>query len=94
MRTKIEGRARAVTLKHGAYRNLNSQPCKRDCPERSEDCHATCKKWDEWATGHRLSLEEQRMHEADLDITGLKAKPRSEWEKYRIPNKNIYKKQE
>lgn len=27
---------------------LKLQPCKPDCPERTETCHATCPKWKEW----------------------------------------------
>lgn len=41
-----------------------------------------------------MALEEEKQHLAEMDISNLKPKSRSEWDKYRIPNKNIYKKQE
>ena len=94
MRMQISGRAKNVILPHGAYLNRSSQPCKRHCPRRSEDCHAKCKEWSKWEHNHRLALEEEKQHLAEMDISNLKPKSRSEWDKYRIPNKNIYKKQE
>ena len=88
---KIQGRAKATVLEHGAYLSSNSQPCDRHCPQRSEDCHGKCKKWKEWDELHKLALEEKRRAEAEIDITNLKPKPRKEWDQYRIPNIYIRK---
>lgn len=88
---EIKGRAKVIVTKHGAYLNPHSQPCKRHCPGRSEDCHGKCKDWKEWEQLHRLAMEEQRQIEAELDISSLTPKPKKEWDKYRIPNKYMTK---
>lgn len=35
-------------------------PCKKDCPDRSGDCHAKCSKYLEWKAEHEKELEERR----------------------------------
>ena len=29
--------------------NRPKQPCKKDCPDRSAECHAVCEKWTEYS---------------------------------------------
>lgn len=29
--------------------NRPKQPCKKDCPDRSAECHAVCEKWAEYS---------------------------------------------
>lgn len=36
---------------------MKSNPCKKDCPERSATCHATCEKYSEFSEENRKEKE-------------------------------------
>ena len=43
---------------------MAKQPCKRDCPERSGECHASCERWKKYEAERNSEYELIRKEKA------------------------------